>query len=245
MYTMQAYYCWLEEDAIGFFRRDHGDAKIINVSQRYPGVNPTQCLNDDRKVKGARTWISQYYIYQCNEIKKDPITGENIYIGMRLAGSSEAKLDAVKQAKEFTLANQLPHTVRIVKVLTDSNIVSNHWVKNGNTPCWDILYCEGLLDSELINESDKISLNPSVKSGDHSTNINARLEYNAMTWLNNNAPVVVSKIEGAKVTLAGNNSIFDINWLCKFIEPIDIPEDEQDEEDDFEFDGFWNDEETA
>ena len=215
MYCVSTHYAWTEDKAIEIFNETYPNQRIISITEKYQVIPPTMCTNDDRKVQGTRTWITRYYIYQCQEINLDPATGEEVYIGMRFVTDAEAKLEAIKLAKEYTLQTQLPHTIRIVKVLeSESNIVSNHWPKNGQASGWEFVYTDQDKDQDITVLS-KVTINPAAQAGSYSSYSGVRLAYDTIQWFNTYGPTDILAIDGFKVTVQGLSTVIDINNLVR------------------------------
>lgn len=84
------------------------------------------CQTDDYPTKGTRKWVTEYQVYSYGQ--RVPI-GRNKYDYTHLEfvkGGFTKKGDAVKEAREQAIKQQLPMTVKIVKVLeNDTNTVTD------------------------------------------------------------------------------------------------------------------------
>lgn len=103
-----------------YFRKAHSGRAFTITHVEEPSKEATSCKVDDYPVKGARKWVTKYYIY-AYDYKEPRHDGTMKYVGMKKVGEADSKTEAVTTTRALTLKNQSRHTIRLVKVLEDGD----------------------------------------------------------------------------------------------------------------------------
>lgn len=117
--AVTTFYALNRAEAEMHFRKAH-PGKAFTITNVISGKAATLCKVDDHPVKGARKWLTKYFIYEY-DYKEQRSDGTMKYVGMKKVAEEDSKTEAVKIARALTLSNQARHTIRLVKVLEDGD----------------------------------------------------------------------------------------------------------------------------